>query len=62
MGMTTYALTGKRRYRQGLLGSLTLQVEETVKRTNAGHGVVTTTEWRDARPRDLTADERRMMA
>lgn len=39
-----------------------LQVEETVKRTNAGPGVTTTVEWRDAGPSDLTPDERRMMA
>jgi hypothetical protein len=60
--MTTYALTGRRRYREGLLGSLTLQVEETIKRTDAGAGITTTVEWRDARPRDLTPEERRMMA
>lgn len=60
--MSTYALTGRRRYRQGLLGSLTLQVEEIVKHTNAGPGIATTTVWRDARPVDLTTDERRSMA
>ena len=62
MGMSTFALTGRRRHRKGRFGGLVLQVEEIVKQTNAGPGVTTNTIWRDAQIRDLTDGERAMLA